>query len=121
MFFMEFSINIGSMLALVMLVGLTVNNAILIIDYAMQRVREGKNTVEALWSGIEAKFKPVIMTSIAIIAGTFPQILDANLAKASMGAVIIGGMLGSIFFTYALVPPTFLIIRKLNALIDKKS
>ncbi len=117
LFYSEVSINIASMMAFVMLVGLTVNNAILIIDYALQQIAAGKSAIEAFWMGVEEKFKTVVMTSLAIIAGALPQFIDVDAMKSSMGAVIIGGMLGSILFTYTIVPSTFVLIYKIK---DKK-
>ncbi len=119
LFYLELSINIGSMMAFVMLAGLTVNNAILIIDYALQQMKLGKDCKDAIWIGLSVKFKPVIMTSIAIIAGTFPQLLDPFKVKSSMGAVIVGGMLGSIVFTYYLVPAVFIVIDDLKLFFKK--
>lgn len=114
LFYFEITINIAAMMAFVMLVGLTVNNAILIVDYALQQLAKGMDPVSAFWEGVEVKFKTVLMTTIAIIAGTLPQFYDADSMKASMGAVIIGGMFGSVLFTYTIVPSTFVIIYKMK-------
>jgi HAE1 family hydrophobic/amphiphilic exporter-1 len=107
LFFFGYSINIGSLMAIIMLVGLAVNNAILMIDNTIQEAKHTKDLREALWNGTKGKFKTIIMTSFAIILGTLPQLTDANSAKASMGAVIIGGMVASIIFTLVLVPMIF--------------
>lgn len=104
MFYTEQTINIGSMMAIVMVVGLAVNNAILMIEYTQQKLDEGIEIKEALWLGAKEKLKAILMTSIAIIAGTMPQLFMIDKMKSAMGAVLIGGMLGSIFFTYTLVP-----------------
>ena len=107
LFFLEFSINIGSMMAMVMVVGLVVNNAILMLDYTLGRINEGKEVREALWLGASVKFRAILMTSLAVIFGALPQIFDQFEGKASIGAVIIGGMLASIFFTFFLIPVLF--------------
>jgi HAE1 family hydrophobic/amphiphilic exporter-1 len=104
MYFTDQTINIGSMMAMVMVVGLSVNNAILIIEFAQQKLEEGIDIKEALWMGTSQKLKPILMTSVAIVAGTFPQLLDIDKIKSSMGAVIVGGMIGSVFFSYFFVP-----------------
>jgi len=104
MYFTDQTINIGSMMAFVMVVGLAVNNAILWIEYTQQKLEEGVEIVEALWLGAQEKLKPILMTSIAIIAGTLPQLFDTDKLKSAMGAVVIGGMIGSMFFTYFMVP-----------------
>ena len=107
LFFLEFSINIGSMMAMVMVVGLVVNNAILMLDYTLGRINEGKEVREALWLGASVKFRAILMTSLAVVFGALPQIFDQFEGKASIGAVIIGGMLASIFFTFFLIPVLF--------------
>ncbi|MFC1679502.1 efflux RND transporter permease subunit [Elusimicrobiota bacterium] len=107
LFFLGFSMNIGSMMAMVMLVGLVVNNAILMLDYTMKKMREGKDVLEALWIGASFKFRAILMTSLAVIFGALPQVFDPFSVKSSMGAVIVGGMLGSILFTLVLIPVLF--------------
>lgn len=120
MFFLDLTINIGSMMAIVMVVGLSVNNAILLIEYAEQKIKEGMPVVDALWEGSRLKLKPILMTSIAIIAGTLPQVVDVDIMKASMGAVIIGGMVGSMFFTYMMIPAAHKFIYDVMGMIKRK-
>src|SRR5690606_8852559 len=119
MFFLDQTMNIGSMMAIVMVVGLAVNNAILLIEYAEQKIAEGMSVKAALWEGSRLKLKPILMTSIAIITGTLPQIFDTDKAKASMGGVIIGGMLGSMFFTYMMVPAVHVLIYNIKGKLSK--
>ncbi len=107
LFFMGFSINIASMMGAVMLVGMVVNNAILMLDYALIKMREGVPVKEALWIGASEKFRAIMMTSIAIILGVLPQLWSVMEAKKAMGAVMTGGMLASIVFTFILVPVVF--------------
>ncbi|MFH1725190.1 MAG: efflux RND transporter permease subunit [Elusimicrobiota bacterium] len=114
LFFLGFSSNIGSMMAMVMLVGLAVNNAILMLDYTLKKMEEGKDAAEALWLGASFKFRAILMTSLAVIFGALPQITDPFFVKASMGAVIVGGMLGSILFTLVLIPVLFLLACRLT-------
>ena len=114
LFFLDGSINIASMLGMVMIVGLVVNNSILLLDYAMLKMKEGIAVVEALWLGASQKFRPIIMTSLAIILGVLPQLGSVLPTKSSMGIVMIGGMLASIFFTFIFTPIAFWCIEKLN-------
>ena len=113
MFFTGASINIMSMLTMVMLVGLVVNNAILVIDSAMVKINQGDELKSAIWFGFEAKFLAVLMTSIAVIVGTLPQLWSSDSGKMSMGAVMIGGMLGSMFFTFFMIPILILYAEKM--------
>ncbi len=114
MFYTDQTINIGSMMAMVMVVGLAVNNAILMIEYAQQKRAEGLSIEQALWIGASEKLKPILMTSIAIIAGTLPQLFDIDKIKSAMGAVVIGGMVGSIVFTYLMVPAMHVMVYRVK-------
>lgn len=107
LFFFNQSINIASMMGMVMLVGMVVNNAILLLDQTLVKMREGLPIKEALWQGASNKFRAIIMTSLAIILGVLPQMWSLTKAKQSMGAVMIGGMVASIVFTFVLVPMMF--------------
>ena len=115
LFFLDYTLNIASMMAMVMVVGLAVNNAILLIEFAEQKISQGSEVSDALWEAAKVKLKPIIMTSLAIIMGTFPQLFDIDKAKASMGGVVIGGMLGSMFFTYMMVPAVHAFLYKYRA------
>lgn len=109
LFFFESSINIASMLGFVMLVGLAVNNAILLLEgIEAQIIKDPKiDLVDAIWKGFENRFRPILMTSIAIVLGATPQMFEHDLAKASMGMVIVGGVLASIVFTFILTPQVY--------------
>lgn len=120
MFYTNQTINIGSMMAFVMVVGLAVNNAILWIEFTQQKLAEGIEIKKALWLGAQDKLKPILMTSIAIIAGTLPQIFDTDKLKSAMGAVVIGGMIGSMFFTYFMVPTVHLLVYKAKSWFERK-
>lgn len=114
LYFFDGSVNIGSMMAFVMVVGLAVNNAILLVEYAHQLMDQGMKAEDALWESAKSKIKPILMTSIAIITGTMPQAFDADKIKASMGLVVIGGMLASIVFTYAMTPPVHILLMRIK-------
>ena len=109
------------MLGIVMLVGLVVNNAILILDQTMVVQNRGVEDIkEALWQGIDEKFRAVLMTSIAIIAGALPQTWSPDLAKASMGLVIIGGTAASIVYTFLLTPIVYWYLERLRRWVGAK-
>jgi HAE1 family hydrophobic/amphiphilic exporter-1 len=112
LFFLGQDINIASMLGMVMLVGMVVNNSILLIDYTLIKMKEGVEVVEALWLGASRKFRAIIMTSLAIILGVAPQIKSVMPIKPSMSAVVIGGMLASILFTFIFTPVAFWYIER---------
>jgi HAE1 family hydrophobic/amphiphilic exporter-1 len=104
-----------------MVVGLAVNNAILMIEYAEQLMAQGETPEKALWTAAREKFKPILMTSIAIIAGSWPQIFDPDKLKSSMGSVVIGGMIGSVIFTYIMIPAVHILLVRLMNKFKKKT
>ncbi len=114
------SFNIASMLAMVMVVGLTVNSAILLIDGATSRIRQGENITDAILEGAKEKIRAILMTSTAIISGVFPQIMSSDPIKSSMGAVVIGSMCASLFFTLILTPVLVLTYEKLKSYLHER-
>lgn len=121
MFLSGTNINIAAMLAFVMLVGLVVNNNILIIEPAIGRIAKGENASDALWAELMDRKGMVLMTSIAIIAGMSPQLFSSDGLKSSMAAVIIGGMAASLLWTFMLTPAIFFIMEKLRNAKNKSS
>ncbi|MDD5771652.1 MAG: efflux RND transporter permease subunit, partial [Candidatus Omnitrophica bacterium] len=114
------SINVASLMGVVMLVGMVVNNAILLLDYALVKIKEGVSVKEALWLGASEKFRVIIMTSLAIILGVLPQFWSVMEMKQSMGAVMTGGMLASIVFTFILVPVVFWYLDRFERFLSRR-
>lgn len=120
LFFTRETINISSMMGMVMIVGLVVNNSILMLDYTLLKMKEGVPVIEALWLGASEKFRSIIMTSLAIVLGIFPQLLAVTQIKSSMGAVLIGAMLASIIFTFIFTPVSFWYVVRLKNLFSRE-
>jgi len=101
-------LNIIAMLGIIMLVGIVVNNAILILDYYNQLRRDGKNAHDALIEACPTKLKPIIMSNIAIVLGMLPMALGIGASGAEMrqpmGVVIIGGIVSSTILTLWVIP-----------------
>ena len=114
MFLSGASMNVGAMLAFVMLVGLVVNNNILVLEPTVNRVARGEAAYTALWSELQDKRGMVLMTSIAVMAGMVPQLWSTDGMKVAMGAVMIGGMLASLIWTFTLTPALFFLMEKLR-------
>ena len=108
------STNIGAMLAFVMLVGLVVNNNILVLEPTIRRVNNGQNARVALWTELNDKKNMVLMTSIAVMAGMLPQLWSADGMKVAMAAVMIGGMAASLIWTFTLTPALFFAMERLR-------
>ena len=114
------SMNVGAMLAFVMLVGLVVNNNILVLEPTINRIKRGENIKIALWDELNSKKNMVLMTSIAIMAGMLPQLWSADGMKSAMAAVMIGGMGASLFWTFTLTPALFFALERLRQKIGGK-
>jgi HAE1 family hydrophobic/amphiphilic exporter-1 len=101
------SVNIFSMMAVIMLVGIVVNNAILILDYTQQLRREGQTAVDALCTAAPTRLRPIIMTNVAIAIALVPQALGSgpgSFYRIPMAVVTMGGVLVSAVFTLLLIP-----------------
>ncbi|MBQ6110606.1 MAG: efflux RND transporter permease subunit [Alphaproteobacteria bacterium] len=108
------SLNVGAMLAFIMLVGLVVNNNILVLEPTVARVQNGEDAHTALWSELMDKKRMIWMTTIAVVAGMVPQLWSNDGLKVAMGAVMIGGMCASLVWTFCLTPALFFVMEKLR-------
>ena len=111
------TMNIISMLAIVMLVGIVVNNAILLLDYTNLLVRErGKSVHDALLEACPTKLKPILMSNIAIILGMLPMAMGLGESGAEMrqpmGVVSIGGLVVSTALSLFVIPVLYYMISK---------
>lgn len=120
MFLMGTSMNMTAMLAMVMLVGLVVNNSILLIDAVLKEEKQHLSIKDALWMGTEEKFRAILMTSLAIIFGVVPMLTSTAEHKVAMAVVLTGGMLASIVFTFILTPVIFLYMENLKKCISRR-
>ena len=108
------SLNVGAMLAFIMLVGLVVNNNILVLEPTVARVQKGEDAKKVLWAELMDKKRMIWMTTIAVVAGMIPQLWSNDGMKVAMGAVMIGGMCASLVWTFTLTPAIFFIMEKLR-------
>ena len=106
------SFNVGAMLAFIMLVGLVVNNNILVLEPTVTRVQRGEDAKTVLWSELMDKKRMIWMTTIAVVAGMVPQLWSNDGLKVAMGAVMIGGMIASLVWTFTLTPALFFVMEK---------
>jgi HAE1 family hydrophobic/amphiphilic exporter-1 len=102
------TLNLFSLIAIVMLFGLVAKNGILLVDYAnQQRKKYGLNVFDAMKAAAATRFRPILMTTFAMIFGMLPLslgITEGAEQRASMGTVLIGGLISSLVLTLALVP-----------------
>jgi len=111
------TMNVVSMMSIVMLLGIVVNNAILILDYANELVRnEGMDMRRALLQAAPVKLRAILMSSSAIILGMIPMALGLGASgreiRESMGIVTIGGLLVSTVLTLLVIPALYNLVAK---------
>ena len=118
------SLNIFTLLGMIMLIGLVAKNAIMLVDFANHRKLEGEDTVTALIQANHARLRPILMTTIAMVAGMIPLAI-ANGAGAEvnkgLAIVIIGGLLSSLFLTLIVVPLVYLIFDNIGKRFGKET
>jgi len=105
------TLNLFSFIGSVLLIGLVSKNGILLVDFANRLRREGTDDVEAVRESAQERFRPIIMTTLAMIAGMTPLALSldpGSQAERSLGTVVIGGLSSSLLLTLLLVPIVYL-------------
>ena len=111
-----YTFNIVSMMAIIMLVGIVVNNAILLMDYVNIKRREGYSVHDALMEAGKMKLKPIVMSTLAIIAGMLPMAIGIGSTGSEMtrpmGIVSIGGLIVSTFLTLIIIPAFYFLTTK---------
>ena len=115
------SLNIYSQIGLIILIGLSAKNGILIVEFANQLRLEGQDIKEAILNSCKVRLRPILMTSLSTIAGVLPLILGSGPGEASrltIGVVIFSGMIFSTFFTLYVIPSIYLMISKNTQRID---
>ena len=104
------TLDMFSMIGMIMLVGLVVKNSILLIDFAVTGVNSGLTRKEAIYNAGVSRLRPILMTSFSTIAGTLPIAFGLGVAskqRSSMGIAILGGVIVSTVITLLLVPAIF--------------
>ena len=104
------SLNLFSMIGIIMLFGLVAKNGILLVDYANTMRKRGMRAVDAMRAAAGTRLRPIVMTTAAMVFGMLP--LSLGLAEGaefrrSMGTVLIGGLLSSLILTLFLVPVVY--------------
>lgn len=104
-------LSVFGMLAIVMLIGIVVNNAILLLDYTNILVRRGKSVKDSLLEACPTKLKPILMSTLAIILGMLPMAMGIGSAgrefRQPIGVVSIGGLIASAILTLFVIPAVY--------------
>jgi HAE1 family hydrophobic/amphiphilic exporter-1/multidrug efflux pump len=118
------SINIFSQIALIILIGISTKNSILIVDWANQLRRAGKNIQSAVLEACKRRFRAIIMTSLSTMIAMVPLLIGnigpgaGEASRLAVGATIFGGMLISTFFTLYVTPTMYVLLTKNTKRID---
>ena len=116
------SLNLFTILGLIMLIGLVAKNAIILVDFTNQRKAEGESTYQALLDANHARLRPILMTTIAMVIGMLPIALASGAGaewKNGLAWVIIGGLTSSLFLTLVIVPVMYSIFDRLIERLNK--
>lgn len=106
--------NIYLQIALIMLIGLLAKNAILIVEFALERRRTGMSVINAAIAGAAARLRPILMTSLALIIGLLPMMFASGVGangNRALGVGSIGGMLFGMILQIFIVPALFVIFQ----------
>jgi len=111
LFITDTNFNMQAFIGVIMLVGIVVNNAIVLVDYVLQLIRiHGMNVTDALITGGRRRLRPILMTTLTTVLGLIPMGLgigEGAELQAPMARVLIGGLVSSTFITLFLIPTLF--------------
>ncbi len=117
------TLNIFSILGMIMLVGLVGKNAILLVDFTNQMKADGHNTTDALILAGKVRMRPILMTTFSMIFGMLPIALATGAGsewKNGMAWALIGGLISSLFLTLIVVPVVYQLFDKIKNRLSKK-
>jgi hydrophobic/amphiphilic exporter-1 (mainly G- bacteria), HAE1 family len=115
------TLNIMSMIGVILLMGLVTKNAILLVDYANHRRREGATRREALIDAARIRLRPILMTTLAMIAGMLPLAFEWGAGaefRAPMARAVIGGLITSTLLTLVAVPVAYTMLDDIGNLFE---
>jgi HAE1 family hydrophobic/amphiphilic exporter-1 len=116
LFFRHMEFNVFAQIGLVMLIGLSAKNAILIVEFARARFEHGESLIDAALEGAKIRLRPILMTSLAFIFGCIPLWLASgagSVARQVMGTAVIGGMIAASALAIFFIPVAFYAVEKL--------
>ena len=96
-----------SVMSIIMLIGIVVNNAILLMDYAFQKIRAGRTVREAILEACRVKFIAIVMMNLAIVLSSLPQALSVGTFNQPFAITAIGGVIVSTMMTFFVIPVVF--------------
>jgi len=116
------SLSMPVLIGILMLMGIVTKNAILLVDFAVELIRSGRDRVEAMIEAGQKRARPIVMTSIAMSAGMLPSALgvgEGGSFRAPMAIAVIGGIIVSTVLSLVVVPSFFLIMDDLSRILGR--
>jgi HAE1 family hydrophobic/amphiphilic exporter-1 len=117
------TLNLFSLIGTILLVGIVTKNGILLVDYANTLRSRGKSKLEAIQESARTRFRPIMMTSVAVIAANIPLALGLEpgaSVRSSLGIVVIGGISSSLVLTLVLVPVMYILMAPKTVSVPKR-
>jgi HAE1 family hydrophobic/amphiphilic exporter-1 len=114
-------LDLMTALGFLILIGVVVNNAILVVDGSISRLRAGSTLAEAVPLAVEARVRPIFMTTATSLAGLLPMVIFSGSGSElyrGVGAIVLGGLLLSTVFTLFVVPTAFTLLWRLRGHAD---
>jgi HAE1 family hydrophobic/amphiphilic exporter-1 len=123
MFLLHEQLSLFAFLGIVMLLSVACKNSILLVDYTRHLIEAGRPRTEAIVEACRIRLRPILMTSMALIAGTIPVAIGLNESakqRTGMGVAIIGGLISSTLLTLIVVPVAFTYVDRLRIWLGRK-
>lgn len=110
------TLSLFSIMGVIMLMGLVAKNAILVVDFANKLQEDGRNVIVAITEATSVRFRPILMTNLALIVGLLPIAFASGPGaewKSGLGWVLIGGLISSMFLSMIIVPVLYVILDRM--------
>jgi len=118
------TLNVMSLMGLLMLVGISASNSILIVEFAHRLEEQGRSVEEAVITSCRVRLRPILMTSLATIIGMVPMALKLGTGSeqyAPLARAIIGGLTASVVLTVFIVPAAYLLVYRSRSTVTEQS
>jgi multidrug efflux pump subunit AcrB len=109
LFFTNTTINIQSMMGMIMLIGIVVSNTVILTDFANQKILEGESPLNSIREAGITRFRPILMTAISAVMALIPSSLSG--ANAPLARAVIGGLFTSTFLSLVFLPALYILVK----------